>query len=338
MWNNLDTKCGGTSAVQIASFVGFGLSLVLFCITTPLTLSIVYGLMKSRQHLLTRNYFLVIFNITIADAMMALMVDPMSVVFHIKEGLGASIVDLHPSEQTVMHFVFFFTNIVAVLSMAVLAVDRLGVILSPFSYYRNMSRFRIKIILLCTWVVAMGITIVYFFIGYIRFLVVFSFSTVALTLTLMIVTMVLLRRRLSVAKAYEMQRRDSRASVMRRESTLQQQQQHHQRRRTETVVEFTLADQRITTTFLWMLVLFVMNYVPCVLLVLYMNICEECNCDFVHIMRDIIWFMILASPLCRALNFLVRLDTLRETVRNSCFCRSENRRDSLSEYQLNDVS
>lgn len=339
MWNNLDTKCGGTSAVQIASFIVFGLSLILFCITTPLTLSIVYGLMKSRQHLLTRNYFLVILNTTIADALMALMVQSMSVVFHIKEGLGPSVVYLHPIEQRIMHFAFFFTNIVAVLSMAVLAVDRLGVILSPFSYYRNMSRFRIKTILLCTWVVAMGITVIYFFIGYIRFLVVFSFSTVALTLTLMVVTMILLRRRLSIAKAVEMQRRDSRVSVMRRESTFQQHQHNHQqRRRTETVVEFTLADQRITTTFLWMLVLFVMNYVPCILLVLYMNICEECNCDFVHIMRDIIWFMILASPLCRALNFLVRLDTLRETVRSSCFWSSNDRRDSLSEYQLNDVS
>ena len=60
-------------------------------------------------------------------------------------------------------------------------------------------------------------------------------------------------RRLSVAKAYEMQ-------LMRRESTLQQQQQQeHQRRRTETVIEFTLADQRITTAFLWMLVLFVIT-------------------------------------------------------------------------------
>ena len=336
MWNNLDTKCGGTSAVQSASFVGFGLSIILFCITTPLTLSIVYGLMKSRHRLLTRNYFLVILNITIADAIMAVVADPMSVVFHIKEALGPTVIRLPPREQAAMHFVFFFTNIVAVLSMAVLAVDRLGVILSPFSYYRKMSRTRIKITLSCTWIVAMGITVVYFFIGYIRFLVVFSFSTVALTLTFMIITMILLRRRLSVAKAYETQRRDSRASVLRRVSSFAEQQQQ-QRRRTHAVVEFTLADQRITTTFLWMLVLFVVNYVPCVLLVLYMNICEECDCDFVHIMRDIIWFVILASPICRALNFLVRLETLRETVRSSCFS-SGGRRDSLSEFHLNEVN
>ena len=46
---------------------------------------------------------------------------------------------------------------------------------------------------------------------------------------------------------------------MRRESTLQQQQEEHQRRRTETVIEFTLADQLITTAFLRMLVLFVIT-------------------------------------------------------------------------------
>ena len=342
MWNNLDSICGGTSPVQIASYVGFVISIILLFITTPLTLSIAYALMmKSRYQLLTRNYFLVILNITIADTIMAIIAHPMSVSFHIKEALGPSVVRLPKIEQTVMHIVFFFTNIVAVLSMAVLALDRLGVILAPFSYYKNMTRIRIKMILACTWLSAIGITIVYLYIGYIRFLVVFSFSTVGLTLTLMIITMILLRRRLNLAKAYEVQqRRDSRASVAigRRESNRpinHRQHSIHSRRRTETMLEFTPADQRITATFLWMLVLFVMNYVPCVILVLYMNICEECDCDFVHIMRDIIWFMILASPLCRALNFLVRLETLRETVQ-SAFKRSADR-DSLSGFQLNDV-
>ena len=328
MWNNLDTKCGGTSTVQIASYVGFGISIILFFITTPLTLSIVYSLLMKRYELLTRNYFLVILNITIADAIMALVADSMSVSFHIKEALGASVVRLPKIEQTVMHLVFFFTNIVAVLSMALLALDRLGVILAPFPYYKNITRLRIKAILTCTWIIAAGITVAYLYMGYIRFLVVFSFSTVGLTLVLMIVTMFLLRHRLNLAKAYEVQqRRDSRASVAigRRESIrpLHHQHANHSRRKTETMIEFTPADQRITTTFLWMLVVFVINYVPCILLVLYMNICEECDCDFVHIMRDIIWFMILASPLCRALNFLVRLKTLRETVHGACFTSSE---------------
>merc|ERR1712151_353167 len=104
-----------------------------------------------------------------------------------------------------MHFVFFFTNIVAVLSMAVLALDRLGVILSPFYYYRVMTKFRLKMLLLSTWIASTGITISYIFIGYIRFLVVFSFSTVALTLVFMIITMCLLRHRLNIAKAYDTQ-------------------------------------------------------------------------------------------------------------------------------------
>ena len=235
---------------------------------------------------------------------------------------------------------FFFANIVAVLSMAFLALDRLGVILTPFFYYRTLTKFRMKIILVCTWIASLGISIVYFFIGYIRFLVVFSFSTVALTLIFMLITMVLLRRRLKIAKAYDTQRRDSRTSVLHKNNNLNDTLPGDNlgtfRRRRDTAIEFTQADQKITKTFLWMLVLFIMNYVPCIVLVIYMNICVECDCNFVHIMRDIIWFFILASPFCRALNFLMRLKTLREQVQRVCF-QPKDGGESMSSLPLNNI-
>jgi len=337
MWNNLDIICGGTSGVQIVSYVDFVISIILFLLTTPLTILLILAIARNK-HLLNRNYYLVVFNILLADCMMALVTDPMSIVFHIKEALGPRVVAIPAQEQSAMHISLFFTNIVAVLSMAVLALDRMGVILSPFSYYGIMTKFRLKLIMVSTWIAAGGITIIYLFIGYIRFLVVFSFSTVILTLIFMIITMVLLRRRLKIAKAYEHQRRDSRASVLRRESHRDSELLSF-RRRTENTFEFTQLDKKITKTFLWMLVLFVINYVRCVVLVVYMNLCTECDCEFVHIMRDIIWIAVLASPLCRSLNFLIRLTTLREAVKQQTSClTSDADSTSSSNVPLNNVN
>lgn len=320
MWKNLDGKCGSTSAVHFVSYVDFGVSIFLFVATAPLTVAILIGIYKYR-HLLNRNYYLVITNIVFADCLMALICDPMSISFHIKEALGPKEAGLDKLEQTSMTFIFFFTNIVSVLSMAVLAVDRLGVILTPFYYYSVVTKLRIKIILFSTWVISAGITIVYLFIGYIRFLAIFAFSTVVVTLCFMVVTMYLLRRRLRIAKQQELQRRDSlapRQTAAKKETPRKEiflNSNLKRRRATENDIEFTEVDQKITKTFLWMLVLFVLNYLPCIILIAYMNLCNTCICDFVHVMRDVVWLTILSSPLCRSLNFIFRLTALREAVK-----------------------
>lgn len=314
MWSNLDGKCGSMSGVHFVSYVDFGISIFLFVATAPLTVAILVGIYKFR-HLLNRNYYLVITNIVFADCLMALICDPMSISFHIKEALGPKEVDLKKIEQTSMTFIFFFTNIVAVLSMAVLAIDRLGVILSPFYYYSLVTKRRIKFILLSTWILSAAITIVYLYIGYIRFLAIFAFSTVVFTLIFMVVTMVLLRRRLRIAKQHELQRRDSLSRQPVKKDPARKETFLNMRRRTENDIEFTEVDRKITKTFLWMLVLFVLNYLPCIILIVYMNLCNSCICSFVHVMRDVVWLAILSSPLCRSLNFIFRLAALREAVK-----------------------
>ena len=342
VWDNLDSKCGSASAVQVMSYVDFAVSIFLFVATAPLTIAILVGIYKYR-HLLNRNYYLVITNIVVADCLMALICDPMSISFHIKEALGPKEAPINQLEQTTMTFIFFSTNIVAVMSMAVLTIDRLGIILSPFYYYGVVTKPRMKIILMLTWILSIGITIVYLFIGYIRFLVIFAFSTVVLTFVFMLVTMFLLRRRLGLAKQIEAQRRDSVSRVpvkndMSRNNNFNNNNKENgkifrsNRRCTENGIEFTEVDKKITKTFLVMLVLFILNYIPCVILITYMNLCEECNCDFVHVMRDYIWLAILSSPLCRSLNFVFRLTALREAVK-VVFFNTEKESGSSSPLQ-----
>lgn len=296
------------------SYFDAGFSVFLFLTTVPANLLILLGLYKF-SHLLNRNYYLVITNIAISDLIMGLICDPMSISFHVKEALGPSVVALPDIEQKTMHFIFFFTNTVSVLSMAVLTIDRLGVILSPFYYYSKLTKSRMIMLLVVAWLLGGMSTIFYLYIGYIRFLVVFAFSTVIFTLIVMVVTWFLLRRRLRMAKANEIQRRDSRLRCH-TDSLV------HVRRRTENTIEFTQMDKRITKTFLCMLVLFIFNYLPCVILIVYMNLCKNCDCDFVHVLRDVIWLAILSSALCRPLNFVIRLAALQESIK-SVFRRSD---------------
>ena len=308
MWKNLDAKCGGIAAENSEiSYFDSAFSLFLFLTTVPANLLILIGLYK-HNHLFNLNYYLVIGNIALADLIMGLICDPMSVSFHLKEALGPDIAPIQPIEQSSMTYIFFLTNTVAVLSMAVLTFDRLGVMLSPFYYYSKMTKNRTAFILASTWIISALITTSYLFIGYIRFLVVFALTTVILTLTIMIITMILLRRRLRQAKANELQRRESNLSA-RSPSLLSN------RKRTEHTLEFTQMDKKITKTFLCMLLLFILNYLPCLVLTTYMNVCEQCDCMFVHVLRDIVFLAILSSALFRAINFIVRLKALQNAIK-----------------------
>lgn len=313
MFANIDQQCGSISqSLPELSFFDTGFSFILFLLTVPCNTLILLGLYKCKP-LLSRNYYLIIFNIVVADLITGLICDPLSISFHLKEALGAHIPKI---EQTALHYSFFLTNSVAVFSMTVLAVDRLGVILMPFCYYSKAKKPRIILVLCGTWCLAACITLSYFFVGYIRFLIIFACTSIFVTLAFMIVTMILLRRLLVKAKSTHQRPQNGTTT----------------RHRANQITEFTQMDRKVTQTFLCMLLLFIINYLPCLLLTFYMNICSNCDCRFVHVMRDVVVLSILSSALFRALNFVIRLETLQKAIKTMVKSKSSE----TSETSLKD--
>lgn len=302
MLQNLDKQCGNLSNVPILSYVNSAVSIILFLSTVAINLLIVLALHTDRQ-LLSRNYYFIIYNIALADALMGLICEPLSVYFHFKEAIHTHM----PIVQKIMHFAFFVTNTVAVLSMTVLAVDRFCVAMFPFYYYSKYTKSKMITTLLATWMISVSVSISYFFIGYIRFLAVFASSSVIITLIFMVVTMYILRKQLEKTRNDEMERQNM--SRSRNSSVIKI------RWNSDGEIEFTQVDKKVTKTFLYMLSFYLLTYLPSLCLIIYLNVCEQCNCSFIHIFRDVVFLSILSSGLFRGMNFVLCLETIRKAIK-----------------------
>lgn len=302
MLQNLDKQCGNLSNVPILSYVNSAVSIILFLSTVTINLLIVLALHTDRQ-LLSRNYYFIIYNIALADALMGLICEPLSVYFHFKEAIHTHM----PIVQKIMHFAFFVTNTVAVLSMTVLAVDRFCVAMFPFYYYSKYTKSKMITTLLATWMISVSVSISYFFIGYIRFLAVFASSSVIITLIFMVVTMYILRKQLEKTRNDEMERQNM--SRSRNSSVIKI------GWNSDGEIEFTQVDKKVTKTFLYMLSFYLLTYLPSLCLIIYLNVCEQCNCSFIHIFRDVVFLSILSSGLFRGMNFVLCLETIRKAIK-----------------------
>ena len=298
MFTNLDMRCGTESMITGISHFSVVSSALCFCVAVPVNLIILVSVVKFR-HFLHRSFYLIIANIALADFLGGLIVDSLSVNYHFKETLG-NVTDISKLEIQSLHYTFFVTNGASVLSMTILCLDRIGVLVNPFVYYEKITPFRTIILLVFAWLLSVGLSTFYFRSGYIRILALFAVTAIAVAIVMMIGTTVLYNKRLQESRRAEFAGCNSNGINNSRQKTLN---------------NFTKMDKRITTTFLIMLILFLVNYLPTVVLIIYLNICQACSCEFVHIARDIVLVSILSSGVWRALNFALRLTALREAMK-----------------------
>ena len=298
MFTNLDMRCGTESMITGISYFSALSSALCFCVAVPVNLIILVSVVKFR-HFLHRSFYLIIANIALADFLGGLIVDSLSVNYHFKETLG-NVTDISKLEIQSLHYTFFVTNGASVLSMTILCLDRIGVLVNPFVYYEKITPFRTIILLVFAWLLSVGLSTFYFRSGYIRILALFAVTAIAVAIVMMIGTTALYNKRLQESRRAEFAGCNSNGINNSRQKTLN---------------NFTKMDKRITTTFLIMLILFLVNYLPTVVLIIYLNICKACSCEFVHIARDIVLVSILSSGVWRALNFTLRLTALREAMK-----------------------
>ncbi|KAJ7392328.1 hypothetical protein OS493_011986 [Desmophyllum pertusum] len=79
------------------------------------------------------NYFVA--NLAISDLVVGFVVDPMSVAFHVSEGVAKE----YPAALVYIHMPYFISCTASVLSLAALTVDRCLAITSPLSYRTKLN-------------------------------------------------------------------------------------------------------------------------------------------------------------------------------------------------------
>ena len=317
-------QCGGTHHLPALSVFTSVVSGFLILSTVLLNSLILFTILRNKSNAFKPVFFRAVFNIALADLFTGLVVDSLCFNFVLKEALG---IELSKSETTLSHVSFFIFSGVAVITVGLMSVERLWALMKPFNHLKGQQVWQSALIGACTWILSIGLSMAYFKVGYIKCLVVFASTTVVCSFVLMIVMLLVYERRMVSNRKkrgrYSVTRSDSNPKSNKRLSMKDNLSQ--------------AGERRVTKTFMLMLVVFLVSFLPTVVMIIYMNNCINCNCMLIHAMRDLTYLLVVAGALMRPINYILRLRVLRRAIKKSvkgAFCNSSDDNSKVSEVSI----
>ena len=78
----------------------------------------------------------------------------------------------------------------------------------------------------------------------------------------------------------------------------------------------TEVEKRATATFMIILVVYIISYLPTCIMMIYMNTCKSCDCLVLHVLRDMTYLSMVSSCLLRPISFIFSLKPLRDGIKS----------------------
>lgn len=333
-------QCGSAHDMKILSIISATCSAVLMVFTIPINAVIIYCLVKDRKKKFETMFYKLLLNIAMADLLTGLVAEPASVNYLWKEALGVQ----KRYEIYVIHIFLFFTDALALVSMTILGIERILLVWKPAKHYHGINKQTKNIILISCWPIACLLVAPYFVLNYIKQLIVFtSMNMIVCSLFFLLIALTwkfLNTKRTAIyqtkttsenaehSSSYcsstnntlseEYQPKQPSQSFNQSDSSIPRVDQLDSRKcnhKEKKSVAAKIRQNRATKSFIWMLCVFIVTYVPTCITMFYMNICKDCNCKMIHIMRDVSVRFILLSALLRPINFIFTLQHLKRAVR-----------------------
>ncbi|XP_066920513.1 uncharacterized protein [Clytia hemisphaerica] len=290
----MEVKCGATNNITALSTFTACSSAFVAITLIPLNLFIILSLMQEKK-LKTLFFYKLVLTLAFADSLTGLLACPSSISNHLKESLDIPLSNL---EIYLQHTTLLFTDAVALITLTFLSFDRLFCIIYPVKYFNGLSQRFHTFILILPWPLAAALVApTYMIFKFIKQLVFFTAINISFAMMSLVGTMFATRYSLYHRSNVHVSS-DCNCNIK-------------LPRGKESIATLNKAQTTITTTFLRMIVVFIISYVPMAITVVYMNVCEDCDCTLIHIMRDVSIISLLSSSALRPITFILNLKVLK---------------------------
>ena len=239
------------------------------------------------------NYFIA--NLSFADLVVGLVLGPLSAIYHIFEGLDMR-KQFQPFREA-FHVVFFTFCTASLLSLTALALDRYLAVMYPLSYRTNLNPVRALLISLLLWIVSILLSMLYFIVGYNRYRFIFANTAVAVTIIELIFTNMKIQKHLR--------------KQMQQWETL-----HGSTEENLIMKQLMMWEKKMTKTLVIVMLLFLAFYLPSYVFICVINLCTDCDCMFIHWIRDIQFLLIVATSAVNPFVYAWRLESYRRVFRS----------------------
>jgi len=187
MSNKHATSCNQTTNIQALSIFTAATSAMICIAATVINLLLLYVFKRNAIFFKRRaSFYGLLLNIVLADLSTGIFSSGFSVYFHTKEALGLVITTL---DSRLLHSSILIINGASVLTMSLLCVERMLVLFKPYLCKQTTgTTHKLMLVGAGIWLVASLSVIPYFKSGYIRYLLIFSGTTVLLTFIFLLAT------------------------------------------------------------------------------------------------------------------------------------------------------
>ena len=234
------------------SFFTAIVSLLLALVTIPGNLIVCIAVLKDPLKSLKTPFTFFVVNLSVADLVVGVVTEPLSVLTHFREGFSLEI----RHNVVPIHMSYFVSCTASVLNLAALTADRFVAISYPLQYRVRFTTTRATVIAGLIWLVSFSLSFIYFEVGYLRYAFVFANTAVALTLVIFLFT-------------YVRTVRAMRAQVSQWDGMRQSSQSEDNRAR----IRAASVEKNITQAFMVMLGFFLCCYIPsCIIIASWISV------------------------------------------------------------------
>ena len=265
--------CKATGAPEALSFFTGSISILLMIINIPGNLLVILAVALDPNKNLRNSFNFLVTNLAVADLVVGLVTDPLSIHVHFKEGNNHAI---STAELQAIHMSYFISCTASVLSIILLACDRYIALVYPTRHRLIMSRPVLLASIALIWLVSIALPCIYFEVGYIRYAFIFANTAVVVAIIIALFTYTRLIMKFHKAARPTADTANSDAPDGSPTPSFNDQ-------------------KRITEMFLVILIAVLCCYVPSTILIYAMNFCESCSCDEIHTFRDLQFVFVITN-------------------------------------------
>lgn len=253
------------------------------------------------------NFFIV--NLALADLTVGLITEPMSAVYHFREGLGLQFAEL----QKAHHYLYFTTCTASILSLGVLTAERYTAAASTQSYRAKQTVSSTSYIMTSgvIWVVSFLVSAIYFLVGPLIQSIVFTATAIAATFVILIFTYQRIFRVLR-AHSYEHKARLKEETEEKRQAKL--------------ALKIIAREKKVTRVFALILICYMCCFIPACVIIFAMNFCEICSCEAIHWLRDVQFWFVLLNSVVNPYLYAFRIPHFKRAISYILRCHFESHR------------
>ena len=252
------------------------------------------------------NYFVV--NLAVADSVVGTITMPIGIYLHSWEFLKDE-PDVHLMKK-IFHYALFVSLTASLLCLITLSIDRYIAITFPMQYRSNLTLKKCWFGSFVIWTLSLSFPIIYFETDYIDFLMIYINSAVVIAAFALIMTYI---------RVYKFLRAQTQLMKEITRTTATEKEILEAKRMSQ--------QKRITRVFLWVLVLFLVCYIPGAAVIYTLQLCVKCStlqlyaicsCKSYHIMRDVSFYFLTVNSCMNPFVYAFRNKHYRHALMALC--------------------